>query len=46
MEEGARMSEVVEPPTPRRKWRKVRKYPRPACSAEQKKALWEHQKRI
>jgi hypothetical protein len=46
MEEDGWMSEVVEPSTPRRKSRKVRKYPRPMCSAEQKKALWEHQKRI
>jgi hypothetical protein len=43
MEENGWISEVVEPSTPKRKRRKVRKYPRPVCSAEQKKALWEHQ---
>jgi hypothetical protein len=45
MEEDGWMSEVVEPPIPRRKRRKFRKYPRPVCSAEQKKALWEYQER-
>jgi hypothetical protein len=35
----------VEVP-PEAKRRKYRRYPKPMCTPEQKKALWEHQKRI
>jgi hypothetical protein len=45
MEEDGWMSEVVEPPAPKPTRRKFRKYSRPVCSAEQKKALWEYQER-
>jgi Recombination endonuclease VII len=37
--------EVDEPPAPKRKRRKYRRYPKPVCTPEQKKALWEHQQR-
>jgi hypothetical protein len=37
---------VEEPPPVKHKRRRYRKYPRPVCTADQKKALWEHQKGI
>jgi hypothetical protein len=38
--------EVKEPPAPKRRRRKYRRYPKPVCTPEQKAALWEHQGRI
>jgi hypothetical protein len=35
---------VVPSPEPKRKRRKYRRYPRPECTSDQKKALWEHQR--
>jgi hypothetical protein len=37
--------EVIPEPT-KRKRRKVRRYPKPVCTPEQKATLWEHQGRI
>jgi Recombination endonuclease VII len=37
---------VVPSPEPKRKRRKYRRYPRPECTPDQKKALWEYQKHL
>jgi hypothetical protein len=38
--------EVEEPPAPRTRRKKYRRYPKPVYSPEQKKALWEHQGKV
>jgi hypothetical protein len=41
------MGQPVEVPAEtKRKRRKYRRYPKPVCTPEQKKALWEHQQGI
>jgi hypothetical protein len=37
---------VEVPPEAKRRRKQYRRYPKPMCTPEQKKALWEHQKRI
>jgi hypothetical protein len=37
--------EVEEPPAPRKRRKKYRRYSKPICTPEEKKALWEHQGR-
>jgi hypothetical protein len=46
MADEAWMSEPVEvPPQKKRKRKKYRCYPKPICTPEEKKVLWEHQGR-